>query len=293
VERRNRLKHIAGRLAVVVAVAAVLALVNGCSAYLSGPPSAETSVIAQEYPDLYDYGDWIDISPWGPVWQPYVGPDWSPFEYGNWLDTDDGWMWSSYEPWGNIVYHYGEWNYDPIYGWYWIPGNTWSPARVRWAVYGDYIGWRPLGPDADHDRGPWVDHDHRMWTVVPARDFDHDNVGQYRLNNPPRMNDRDRRVRVFHSPTGPQIMRKTGHRPIKVPVTKEHRMVNDHRRTIVKLPPNEEHRVEQHREAVRREVLKHPEPRGHSESENQHARNEGHGHSEAHGHSHAHGRHSD
>ncbi len=274
----TRLRKI-GPTALLVAVAVTtLAFVSGCGAYMEGPPNPEISSVAQEYPELYDYGNWIDISPWGPVWEPNVGPDWSPFEYGNWLDTDDGWMWSSYEPWGNIVYHYGQWDNDPVYGWYWIPGNTWSPARVRWAVYGDYIGWRPLGPNADHDRGPWADHDHdhHGWTVVPARDFDHDNVGQYRVEHPPKMRDRERRVQVFHEPTTPTIMRQTGHRPKTVTVTKEHRMVHNRPVTIVRLPERERQRVERHREQVREKVLRHPESHAASHAHEEHHEEKGH-----------------
>ena len=35
------------------------------------------------------------------------------------------------------------------WGWYWMPGRSWGPGWVSWAVGGGYVGWCPLGR---HDR---------------------------------------------------------------------------------------------------------------------------------------------
>ncbi|HZR19586.1 MAG TPA: DUF6600 domain-containing protein, partial [Verrucomicrobiae bacterium] len=50
------------------------------------------------------------------------------------------------EPWGWACFHYGQWVYDPSYGWVWLPGTEWAPAWVVWRQAPDYIGWAPCGP---------------------------------------------------------------------------------------------------------------------------------------------------
>jgi hypothetical protein len=72
---------------------------------------------------LAQYGTWTNIEPFGSVWQPSDNADWQPFAYGHWVWTDGGWGWVFYEPYGWLVYHYGNWKFQPDIGWYWIEGN--------------------------------------------------------------------------------------------------------------------------------------------------------------------------
>jgi hypothetical protein len=96
-------------------------------------------------------------------------------------------MWSSSEPYGWAVYHYGNWAYTPRYGWVWIPGYDWSPARVQWNYYGDYVSWAPLAPAGVRIEEPWVAS--RYWNVVRVRDFNRPLSRTYfvsRIAAPPR-----------------------------------------------------------------------------------------------------------
>ena len=123
--------------------------------------------------DLDDYGHWVNVPDYGPVWSPAVGPGWAPYSYGNWVwEPYYGWTWVSYEPWGWAPYHYGRWF---LYGssWCWWPGPVyagyypmWAPAYVSFFGFGfgggfnfgvgfgfGNIGWLPIGPgDYYH---PW------------------------------------------------------------------------------------------------------------------------------------------
>lgn len=99
------------------------------------------------YTSLSPYGTWIEIGFGTPVWRPTnIRRSWSPYFYGQWIYTDYGWYWDSYEPYGHIVYHYGRWYYDDYYGWIWIPDYQWAPAWVEWRYDDYYIGWAPISP---------------------------------------------------------------------------------------------------------------------------------------------------
>ena len=101
------------------------------------------------YNNLSPYGSWIQINSGVVVWRPtIIRLDWSPYQDGRWIWTDDGWYWDSYEPYGNITYHYGRWYFDDYYGWLWYPDYDWAPAWVEWRYDNDYIGWAPLSPYA-------------------------------------------------------------------------------------------------------------------------------------------------
>ncbi|HEV3272156.1 MAG TPA: DUF6600 domain-containing protein [Candidatus Methylacidiphilales bacterium] len=110
----------------------------------------DTGITFQTFYDaLSPLGAWIQSADYGYVWQPQVNdPNWAPYTDGYWVNTADGWIWVSNEPWGWATYHYGRWvNLDGI-GWCWVPGYTWAPAWVSWR-YGDgYAGWAPLPPDS-------------------------------------------------------------------------------------------------------------------------------------------------
>ncbi len=134
--------------------------------------------------DLDSYGQWITLDPFGRVWKPDVPQEWSPFEDGHWDYTDPDWTWVSNEPFGWIVYHYGNWLYSPYEGWVWIPGDgAWSPARVEWCTYGDYICWAPLPPRGIVLPQPWEPYATRVpvWNVVSSQDFTSVSVGEHRI----------------------------------------------------------------------------------------------------------------
>lgn len=100
------------------------------------------------YDNLSPYGTWAFHPNYGNVWIPNVPVGFRPyFSNGNWIFTNDGWMWVSYYDWGWAPFHYGSWLYDSFYGWMWIPGYDWAPAWVVWGNYSDYYGWAPMGPD--------------------------------------------------------------------------------------------------------------------------------------------------
>jgi hypothetical protein len=108
--------------------------------------------------DLDAYGNWVNVPPYGNVWQPTVPAGWAPYQAGRWVWLDwYGWTWVSYDPWGWAPYHYGRWFFAPGFGWCWYPGaigipHYWSPALVAFFGFGGVgfgfgnIGWVPLAP---------------------------------------------------------------------------------------------------------------------------------------------------
>ncbi|MGD1006141.1 MAG: DUF6600 domain-containing protein [Ignavibacteriaceae bacterium] len=109
------------------------------------------------YASLSPYGTWIELNNGLTVWHPlHVRRDWSPYKYGHWIWTDDGWYWDSDEPYGAIVYHYGRWYNDGYYGWIWVPDHVWAPAWVEWRYNDNYIGWAPLAPYASFSIGTGI-----------------------------------------------------------------------------------------------------------------------------------------
>jgi hypothetical protein len=109
----------------------------------------EPSAYADE-PDLAQldgYGDWMQVSGYGRVWQPRVAIGWQPYFYGQWVWVSSfGWNWVAAEPWGWLPSHYGQWVWDGYYGWVWAPGSIWAPAWVIWAPYQGGWAWAPYGP---------------------------------------------------------------------------------------------------------------------------------------------------
>jgi hypothetical protein len=164
---------------------------------------------------LAAYGQWMDVAPYGQVWVPSVASDWRPFAYGNWIWTNDGWLWSSYEPYGWLVYHYGHWDYQPDIGWFWIPGTTWSPAAVVWLNFGDYICWAPSPPMGIHWPQPWEPEPtaFNVWIGVRIGDFDRENVGGFRLPEFPRRGVITRE-HVFSGPPNVSTIRRYSNHPI-------------------------------------------------------------------------------
>jgi hypothetical protein len=113
------------------------------------------------YEDLDAYGRWMNIPPYGWVWQPAsVSPGWAPYHTGHWAWIEPwGWTWIDDAPWGFAPFHYGRWAYAGP-GWVWIPGAitvrpVYSPALVAFVGGGGFavgigrgpvMAWFALGP---------------------------------------------------------------------------------------------------------------------------------------------------
>src|SRR5436190_7107815 len=101
------------------------------------------------YEPLTPYGHWEFIAPYGRCWVPArVETEWRPYSNGHWERTENGWYWASDEPWGWATYHYGRWDFNPRFGWFWVPQTQWAPAWVCWRRGEGYVGWAPLHPSA-------------------------------------------------------------------------------------------------------------------------------------------------
>ncbi len=138
------------------------------------------------YSELSSYGTWIELDYGTIVWRPTVmRRDWAPYAFGQWVWTDYGWYWDSYEPFGHIVFHYGRWYYDDYYGWIWVPDNEWAPAWVEWRYDDAYIGWAPLSPYASFSisvgiyftTNYYLPYSH--WHFVTYHNFCHTHVYNY------------------------------------------------------------------------------------------------------------------
>jgi hypothetical protein len=163
----------------------------------------ESGVVQSDVDDveyLSAYGEWGDVQPFGMVWRPDVVADWEPFYYGHWVWTNDGWAWVSYEPYGWLVYHYGYWDFQPDIGWFWVPGDTWSPAQVQWYTLGDYYAWAPLPPPNVFWPEPWEPYQINIWIVVDADKFTNENIGRYRIVEPLHRDIIQRQVPVARPP---------------------------------------------------------------------------------------------
>jgi hypothetical protein len=233
----------------------------GCATTVSPAGSHITAVSDDngEYPELDQYGHWINVPPYGEVWQPEVIDNWQPFTYGNWMWTNDGWAWVSYEPYGWLVFHYGFWDYQPDVGWFWIHGDQWSPARVEWIEYGDYVGWAPLPPPHVLWPRPWEHHQFHIWIIVERNRFLDDNIGRHRITRFP-----DRRpeggIIIDRAPDVSRVEHWVNH-PIPERRLERHRIrFRDHEYQRMEIPREERPRVERRREETRREVLR-PRPR--------------------------------
>ena len=96
--------------------------------------------------ELGQYGDWVNVSPYGNVWVPRGMDDgWRPYYNGRWTWLPlTGWTWIPYEPWGWATFHYGRWHWGVGMGWYWIPTSFWGPGWVDWWWDSSYFAWAPL-----------------------------------------------------------------------------------------------------------------------------------------------------
>jgi hypothetical protein len=152
------------------------------------------------FPVLRGYGNWIDVAPYGRVWQPIGSSDWRPYFNGQWIWTDRGWMWDSDEPYGWVVYHYGYWTTMGAVGWVWVPDYEWAPARVRWYVDRDYIGWAPIPPPNSLFPLAYEPGAENIWVIVEARQFVQRDVGRLRSHISLRPPPPDRAAGFGHAP---------------------------------------------------------------------------------------------
>jgi hypothetical protein len=136
-------------------------------------------------------GQWQYETTVGNVWVPRVEAGWQPYSNGRWAWTPYGYTWVPYERWGWAPSHYGRWGLSASFGWYWVPGRTWGPGWVSWAVGGGYVGWCPLGW-RDQPVRPWGHHDgytvshgrygrQDPWHVVRHSDFGGRDVARRRV----------------------------------------------------------------------------------------------------------------
>jgi hypothetical protein len=166
----------------VLALAVVVGLVVPAR-----PARAYTSVsVTFFYDSLAPYGDWVTVSSYGRCWRPArVSASWQPYLDGEWIYTDAGWTWVSYDPWGGDPYHYGTWVYTARYGWIWIPGTIWAPAWVTWYITDDAFGWAPVPPSfgvgISGYAGPALTVSRAAYVFVPAQQFAGVNVSSVRV----------------------------------------------------------------------------------------------------------------
>ena len=148
---------------------------------------AQGSSYATFYRKLEPYGDWIETGDYGYVWQPREAErseGWRPYTNGHWVYTDAGWTWVSDERFGWATYHYGRWARLRGIGWVWVPGEEWAPAWVSWRKSDEYVGWAPLPPEAQFDRGTgirnWADNYYDIgpdqYAFVPSNEFGSNSV---------------------------------------------------------------------------------------------------------------------
>jgi hypothetical protein len=216
---------------------------------------------------LSSYGEWVYLPSFGTVWCPDVVPGWQPFYYGHWIMTSNGWAWTSYEPYGWLVYHYGFWGFTPEFGWFWVPGDTWYPARVQWYTFGEYVGWAPIPPPGIVWLDPWDPYDVNIWIVIDVDNITSENVGDYRVERPISRDLVDRGTIQKRAPDVREIESAT-RRDVPVVNVRE-QTINIRRRTAEStsgeraetrlrktvLPTAEKRKVERNASRVEKEVL--------------------------------------
>ena len=229
----------------VLVLAGLMALVlicfTGCASTLyQSSYNDQAEVDDVQY--LSSYGEWIYAPSFGTVWCPDVVPGWEPFYYGHWIWTSNGWAWTSYEPYGWLVFHYGSWGYQPGIGWFWVPGDTWYPARVQWYTIGNYMAWAPIPPPGVVWPDPWDPYDVDVWIVVDVDDFTSENIGRHRIERPiSREITNNTRTIVKRAPDVREVENLTRK---KVPVVKVREQPMNIRSRTVTAPPAPGGRVE-------------------------------------------------
>ena len=154
----------------------------------AAPRSAEASVsvsISFFHDELAPYGRWVSTPAYGEIWYPtVVRSGWAPYVDGEWVYSDCGWTWVSYDPFSD-PFHYGTWVWVDPYGWSWVPGYVWGPAWVTWAWTDSYVGWAPVPPTfaitaGGYSGGP-VTVAQTQYVFVPAARFVGTNISTVRI----------------------------------------------------------------------------------------------------------------
>jgi len=179
-----------------IKVSVLLFLVIITSVIFTKKASAQQPNVSLQvfYDQLSPYGEWVNYPNWGYVWIPDAGPDFVPYStQGHWILTDDGWTWMSDYSWGWAPFHYGRWDYDQYYGWFWVPGNEWGPAWVSWRRADGYYGWAPMEPgiSLSVSFGRAYDSHDDHWIFVKDRDIDRSDINHYYITR----TDQDRIIR--------------------------------------------------------------------------------------------------
>lgn len=161
---------------------AALALVAPARAFADATVS-----ISVFHSSLEPYGTWVTAAGYGVVWCPSgVSARWQPYLNGEWVYTEYGWTWVSYDPWGPDPWHYGTWVLTARYGWVWIPGTIWAPAWVTWCIRDGAIGWAPVPPSvtvtASGYLGRPVVAPASAYVFVPTREFAGTDVRRARID---------------------------------------------------------------------------------------------------------------
>jgi len=198
--------------------------------------SAQQSEVSFQvfYDQLSPYGQWVDYPNYGYVWIPDAGSDFVPYSTkGHWIMTDDGMTWVSDYNWGWAPFHYGRWDYDNSYGWFWIPGNEWGPAWVSWRRASGYYGWEPMGPGVSISMsfGREYDSHNDHWVFVQDRYIDRSDMNRFYANrvdhdriirNSTIINntyvDSGRHTTYASGPSRDDIQKSTGRKVTSVPV---------------------------------------------------------------------------
>jgi hypothetical protein len=159
-----------------------------------------------------------------------------------------GWTWVSYEPVGWIVYHYGNWQYDPVWGWIWIPGHDWEPVRVQWMWYGDYVCWAPVPPAGYHLPDPWQTHTTSVWIVVNNRHFTNYDLYRFHVSPAQYRYKYKAGISVYREPPQVRVIEKHTRRPVQM-VTLDTKSYKAGRHTYkqIVLPDDEEKIVKKYK----------------------------------------------
>jgi hypothetical protein len=80
-------------------------------------------------------------------------PQYTPYNNGQWVNTNQGWYFRAPTQWEETVHHHGRWVRSPDAGWMWVPGRVWAPAWVDWRQDDEYVSWAPLGPSSYFNDG--------------------------------------------------------------------------------------------------------------------------------------------
>jgi hypothetical protein len=186
---------------------------------------------------LAPYGSWVRVSGCSNCWHPHTA-GFIPYTNGRWVYTTYGMTWEGNEPWAWGPYHYGHWVYSAQYGWLWVPGYEWSPARVSWLYGTDYVGWSPV-----YNAGPDVN----LWVVVHRNHFGHSNYASVRVQRDAVRGLFARRaVQTSRTPLQRAQVERIVHRSIPVVRLKERQVEVDRHRTRLVLPEARERAVVEH-----------------------------------------------